>query len=305
MRPFARALIAVSFASLAAGEARADVTKEQCIDANGRGQALRHDGKLSAARAELQSCVSASCPAMVRDDCAWRLDELDRAQPSVVFEVKDGAGADVIDVRVSIDGELLAGHLDGTPLRVEPGAHVFSFEAIGHAAVTDRVLVREGEAGRHERVVLDGGAALGPSASSAPSPAPTPPTPIGASAIAPSGGLGTRKSLGLAIGGAGVVGLGVGAAFGWLASSAWSSAKIACGGSPNACVDEPSGSSHHATAVTDGTGATVAFVGGGALLAAGAVLFFVGHGKDAPTQGVALLPGVAPGQAGLSVLGAF
>ena len=170
MRPFARALILVSFASLAAREARADLTKEQCIDANGRGQVLRHDGKLSAARAELRSCVSPSCPAMVRDDCARRLDELDRAQPSVVFEVKDGAGADVIDVRVSMDGELLAEHLDGTPLRVEPGVHVFSFEAVGHLAVTDRMLVREGEAGRHERVTVDGGAASVPSARPRPVP---------------------------------------------------------------------------------------------------------------------------------------
>ena len=56
--------------------------------------------------------------------------------------------------------------------------------------------------------------------------------------------------------------------------------------------------------MTDGTGATVGFVAGGALLAAGALLFFTGQ-RDAATQGVSLVPGVAPGQAGLSVLGAF
>jgi hypothetical protein len=304
MRPLVWALVAVSFASLAAREARADITKEQCIDANGKGQVLRRDGKLSAARVELRSCVSASCPAMVRDDCARRLDELDRAQPSVVFEVKDGAGADVIDVRVSMDGELLAEHLDGTPLLVEPGAHVFAFETAGHPAATDRMLVREGEAGRHERVIVPGGATSGPAAAPAPSPAPPPPPLAPPIIVASSRGLGTRKSLGLAMGGAGVVGLGIGAAFGWLASSAWTSAKSACGGNPSACADEPSGSFHRATAVTDGTGATVAFVAGGALLAAGAVLFFTGH-RDTATPGVSLAPTVAAGQAGLSVLGAF
>jgi hypothetical protein len=305
MRPFARALIAVSIASLAAREARADVTKEQCIDANRRGQVLRHDGKLSAARVELQSCVSASCPAMVRDDCARRLDELDRAQPSVVFEVKDGAGADVLDVRVSMDGELLAEHLDGTPLRVEPGGHVFSFEAIGHAAVTDRLLVREGEAGRHERVAVDGGA---PAAAPAPGTvaAATQPTPPAApAAVAPSRGPGAQKIVGLGVGGAGVVGLGVGAVFGLLASSAWGDAKSACGGTPGACVDAASGGSHRDTAVTDGTIATAGFIAGGALLAAGAVLFLTGHAEDTAPRGVSLLPSVAPGQAGLLVIGGF
>ena len=204
MRTFVRAVMVVSFVSLVAGSAQADITKDQCIDANARGQLLRHDGKLSAGRTLLQACASASCPTMVRDDCARRLDELEKAQPSIVFEVKDGGGGDVIDLRVSMDGELLSEHLDGTPLLVEPGVHVFSFEVAGLPTVTDRLLVREGEAGRREHVSVAGGAPPAPPAPVAPVAARPPPlTPV---AQAPAHGLGAQKTVGLGVGAAGVVG---------------------------------------------------------------------------------------------------
>ncbi len=99
--------------SLAPTVARADMTKDQCIDANGKGQVLRRDGKLAAAREQLRSCADPSCPAMVRDDCNKRLDSLEAAQPSMVFDVKDAAGADVINVVVTVDGQKLTDHLDG------------------------------------------------------------------------------------------------------------------------------------------------------------------------------------------------
>jgi serine/threonine-protein kinase len=305
MKASACAVVVACLVSLGADPARADTSKDQCIDANARGQLLRHDGRLSAARTLLRACASASCPAMVRDDCARRLDELEKAQPSVVFEVKDGGGGDVIDVRVSMDGELLAEHLDGTPLLVEPGVHVFSFEVAGRPTVTEKLLVREGEAGRREHVSV----AASPPAVLAPPAPPTaratqPPPSTAAVAAAPARGLGTQRTIGLGVGAAGVVGLGAGAVFGALASSAWGNAKTTCGGSTSACVDPTNGATYRATALTEGTIATVGLVAGGGLLAAGAVLFFTGHAEDAPRR-VSLIPTLAPGQAGLSVIGGF
>ena len=61
------AVMASVASSLAAVPARADLTKEQCIDANGKGQDALHDGKLTEARGQLQSCAVSSCPTMIRD----------------------------------------------------------------------------------------------------------------------------------------------------------------------------------------------------------------------------------------------
>jgi len=72
-------------AMLLSASAFADVTKEQCIDANGQARELRREGKLAAAREQLRLCGNPKCPAMVRDDCAKRLDEVDKAQPTMAF----------------------------------------------------------------------------------------------------------------------------------------------------------------------------------------------------------------------------
>jgi hypothetical protein len=309
MKHLARVLAtAVAVWLAAAPSAQADMTKDQCVDANAKGQDLRHDGKLTLARAAFVSCTNVKCPAIVRDDCTRRLDELDHAQPSVVFQVKDRAGADVIDVRISMDGTLLTEHLNGTPLKVDPGIHVFSFEVAGQPAVSSNLLIREGEAARHESVVV--GAAAAP---------PVPPAPVSPAAprhatlprqtdaAAPGGqGKRTQRTVGLVVGGAGVVAIGVGAIFGLLATSAWSDAKGACAGNALACADVASASAHHDTAVTDGMISTVSFIAGGALLAGGAVLFFSARRTEAPpSKSISIVPTAGYGQAGLALTGAL
>ena len=288
--------------------ARADMTKDECIDANGKGQQLRRDGALSAARVQLRKCAMAACPSMVRDDCTRRLDELEKAQPTLVFEVKDSAGADLIDVRVSIDGQPLVSRLSGKPVNVDPGAHEFTFEATSQPPLRERLLITEGEA-RRERVVL--GAAPTPAASavSPPSPpaAPLPsPSPAQPAEVPPSGWWTTRRAIGLSVAGAGAVGVGIGAVFGLLASSAWSQAKSACGGDPTRCSDVKTGNSDRATTLTDGTISTIGFIAGGALAVAGLVVLVTApHGESHPTTGLAVAPSVGPGIATVDLKGAF
>jgi hypothetical protein len=289
----------------------ADTTKDQCVDANAKAQDLRRDGKLTAAGEQLRQCASPACPAMVRDDCSRRLDELERAQPSIVFDVKDGAGADVIAVKIRIDGQPLADHLDGKPLKVDPGAHTFSFEVAGQAAVTKQLLVNEGETGRQERIVLGSGAA--PMVAAPTSSVPPPPTETSTASSSsaphetPASGPGTQRALGLTLGGVGVVGVGLGVAFGLMASSAWSSAKSAClPGGPSMCSGNVSAANaDHSAAVTDGTIATVGFIAGGLLVATGAILFFTGHHETSPAPSLALTPIVGPRQAGIGLSGGF
>ena len=301
--------------ALASQAALADVSKDECIAANGRGQELRRERNLSAAREQLHLCASASCPAMVRDDCVKRLDELEKAQPSIVFDVKDGRGSDVIDVRVSVDGQLLVDHLDGSPLNVDPGVHVFTFEVAGRPPVSDKLLVREGEIGRHEPVVMSAipasrpsplasSAPTSPGASASPPALETPPGAPTGSGSSIHGGLARQKVIGVALGVAGVAGVAVGSAFGLMSGSAWNRARQVCGGSTSACTNVPSGQSYRSSAVEDATVSTIGFIAGGALVATGLVLFFTGREKDA-TSAFTVAPAVGAQQAGAVLQGRF
>jgi hypothetical protein len=134
--------------------ASGDVTKDQCVDANTKAQSLRRSSKLVATRAQLAICADPHCPAVVRDDCTQRLDDLERVQPTIVFDAKDGAGNDLSEVRVSMDGKPLVGRLDGTAVAVDPGPHAFTFEVSGQPSVTKGFVLKEGEKLRRERVVI-------------------------------------------------------------------------------------------------------------------------------------------------------
>jgi hypothetical protein len=93
----------------------------------------------------------------------------------VVLAAKSAAGADLIDVQVTMDGNVLATKLDGLAIDVDPGAHTFVF-ATPNGPVEQRVVVPEGA--KAFRV------AVGPSAGAGPAP-PTPPPAAGAAGAAP------------------------------------------------------------------------------------------------------------------------
>jgi hypothetical protein len=282
-----------------AHDARADVA--QCVKANAHAQALRRDGKLAAARAELLACSNPSCPELVRDDCAQRLDEVERTQPTVLFDARDGDGRDLVAVRVTMDGQPLTDRLEGKVLRVDPGAHTFTFTVEGQPAVTQTFVLKEGERDRRERIVIGQPTAPAPTAVAAPASS-TATAPVEAS----SDGLGSKRILGLGLAGAGVVGIGLGTVFGLMASSAWSSAKSACGGDTRSCTNVASATSYRSTTNTDGTVSTVGFVAGGALLAAGGVLFLLGGRHDGPsTTGISVVPAIGQTQQGFLLRGTF
>jgi hypothetical protein len=288
----AAAALFVPSQSLAAG-----ITKEQCADANSQAQDLRRDGKFSAAHQKLQQCSDPACPGIVRDDCVQRLDELERAQPTIVFDAKDPDGHDLVAVHVTVDGAPLADKLEGRALRVEPGSHAFTFTAAGSPTVTETFVLKEGEKERRERIVI-GATAKPPSAAQA---TPLTPPPV----AAPSTGWTSTQWIGVTLAGTGVVGLGVGSVFGLLTGSAWSNAKDACGGDTTHCRDVGSANSYKSTALSDSTISAVGFAAGGALLVGGAVLFFVGAHRDTPATGVVVTPTVSPGQGGVAIRGTF
>jgi hypothetical protein len=267
---------------------------------------------------------------MVRDDCSRRLDELEKVQPTIVFDAKDASGHDVVAVKVTVDGKLVTERLVGTALAVDPGEHTFTFTLPGGAPVTQTFVIKEGVKDRHEGIVLAGAPAplapgSGPSQVPAPPPAPSstpavvpqpPPTPASSSSEPPpepppgasqGSGVGTQKVLGLVAGGFGVAGIAVGSVFGMMTISQKNQQVADC---PAGTTCSPSSysqaSNARSTGMSDGTISTVGFIAGGALLAGGLALFFTAHSAPQPQNaGLVVAPSVGPGSGGMLLRGEF
>ena len=289
MHPARLPAAVVAALALVTVPAAADATKAACVESNTKAQDLRRDGKLAAAHDELRACAAPACPALVRDDCTRRLDEVERAQPTIAFEVKDASGSDVAAVKVTVDGRPLADRLDGTALVVDPGEHSFAFTIGDQPPVTRVFMLTEGEKGRRERVLLVATPPAPPAAATtAAVTAPPAATTLASEAPAPgSGGPGTQGLLALVAGGVGVVGIGVGTVFGVVAISKKSSAQTAC---PGACGDQ-GGVDMWNDAASAGNVSTVAFIVGAVGLAGSAALWFTRPGQGKATTQVGAGPG--------------
>jgi hypothetical protein len=287
----------------ASADARAaDDATAQCIASSEQGLDLRKQEKLLEARKVLATCATTKCPDEIRTVCEQRITEINGVLPAIAFDVKDAAGNDEPDVKESIDGVAVAAQLGGRATPIDPGPHVFTFEVPGQAPVEKKVIVSEGDKDRREKIVIGapaqaGQAAQGTQATAAPALAP------GSASSAPSNAS-TQKTLGFVAGGVGVVGVALGAVFGIVASSKWSSAKSDCGPScgPDAPAQQEKSSAESAATVS-----TVGFVAGGVLLAAGLTLFLTAppETKPATTGALRVTPAVGPGEAALFLRGGF
>ena len=256
--------------------ASADITKSQCVDANTYGQTLRREGKLTAARGQFQLCNDPKCPEIVRTDCTQRLDEIEAAFPGIVFDVKKADGNDVSEVKVSIDGKVVAEKIDGTPFRVDPGSHEFSFEIAGEKALIRTFVLKEGEKTRTERILFVGPEGP-PKPAPAPGPAPPPPQPASGG---PNGDV--LRYAGLGVAAAGVVALGVGVFYGFKAKSKWDDQQDNCK-SLTDCKNHPQAISDHDGAVVWGRFSTIGLITGAVLLAGGAALFLLAPRSESKT----------------------
>lgn len=224
---------ALSLALSAAGAAHAGPTKRACAAAYERAQGLRRDGRLLEAREALIACSQPACPPAAVADCGPWLAEVEQSLPSVVVAAKDAGGRERLDVRVLVDGRLLAATLDGKALPVDPGLRTFRFEPAAGQAVEERVLIREGEKNRAITVTLGAPAAGAPAArrplASPPlaPPAATPLAPPADPAIPP---------LAWVAGGVGVAGLAVFAVAGAVSLDAEADLRATC--APRCAADD-------------------------------------------------------------------
>jgi hypothetical protein len=269
-----------------------------CIAASEQSLTVRKQGQLHEALKALALCAAEACPAEVKAECARRIGEVNAAMPTLILAAKDGAGNDLVDVKVSMDGAPLVSSLDGRPVSVDPGAHTFTFEAAGQPPVEKKLVLGEGEKDRREAVVI------GPPPPAYVSTAPATP------ALPPphEAGWSTNKTLAVVAGGLGVVGLGVGATLGAFALSSQNREKSDC--STSACPNRDQANADYNTASQDATGSTIACIAGGVLVATGAVLWFTApkESASAPATGgarVRVVPSIAGRSGGVLLLGDF
>jgi hypothetical protein len=286
-------LFAAALASLltSGGLARtADPTKEECVKASESGQGLLLRRRLEEARAQFLLCVTARCPAVLRDDCTQRLEEIRRVQPSIVFEAKDGAGHDLSDVKVTVDGRPLADRLDGTGLAVDPGEHTFVFEVAGRPQVTRKLVLYEGEKSRREVVAFAGNP---PEGTSQRVPLATGATEVRAeSAAAPRSSWSTQKTMALLLAGGSAAGIAVGTIFGLEAIDRNNQSNA--DGHCDATGCDPTGKQLRKDALSAATVSTIAFGAGAAAFVGGVVLWVTApstSGSSSTSVALAPLPG--------------
>ncbi len=123
--------------------APADVSKLECLQRHEDAQLARKQGQLLAARSALLACSRAACPDAVRADCVDWLEDVNRSVPSVVITARD-RGADVADVKVFLDGELVATRLTGSAVEADPGEHHFRLISARGPIVERTMLMSEG-----------------------------------------------------------------------------------------------------------------------------------------------------------------
>ena len=141
--PFAIAV--ASALSLRLGTARADGVDPVCEDAYVTGQKLyKLQHRLLQSREKLLLCAKA-CPDELRASCGRWLQEIEHEISTLVVKAKDGAGHDVLDAQVDVDGAPVAGYADGTPIEVNPGEHIVRVSRANKEPLEQRVLVHAGE----------------------------------------------------------------------------------------------------------------------------------------------------------------
>ncbi len=254
----------------------ADPSVSECLAASEASLKAANEHQLRAERRSLLVCAAPSCPSAVRKECMSRVERVSAAIPSIVFEAKDENGNDLSEVKVTMNGEVLAERLDGTAISIDPGSHTFVFETEGQTSVSKDLVVGEGVKERHE-VVQFGVVATAEQAA----------TPPDSSAQASSsGGLGTQKVVAIVAAGVGAAGLITGGVFGVLALNKKQNAEQIC---PAECSGQE-GVEAWSDAQTHGNVSTIAFAVGGAALAGGIILWFTAGSSKASTA-MAIGPG--------------
>jgi hypothetical protein len=178
---------------------------------------------------------------------------------------------DAAGVTITRDGEAVQAAELGVAIPVDPGKHVIEASAPGKQPFSQTVEIG---AEADSQVVEIPALAAGEGGGAGP----------GDTAGKTSDGS-TQRTIGLVVGGLGVVGVAVGAVFGLQAGAKWDDAKAKCDAYPYECGAD--GVELADDAKSSATISTIGFIAGGALIAGGAALFFTaGSGEQSVAVGV-------------------
>jgi hypothetical protein len=213
------------------------------------------------------------------------------------------AAADRPDLQIKRDGETLGRPGWGVPIPVDPGPHMVEAAAPGHRGWQGQTSI-DGDGAQATLEVPP--LAEAPPETASPAPPATAAPPAGAPASAPGPPPGSHGSAqhasGLVTGAVGIAGLVVGTAFGAIARSDNDDARNNCLGD-SAC--NPQGIASSRSAEHAATASTVAFVVGGALVAAGLVVYLTAPGAPRSAGRVGLSPMVGAATGGVALRGGF
>jgi hypothetical protein len=294
------AAVGLSFTAVSPPVHAADA-KAECIAAADQGQSLRDEGRYGLARETFARCARDVCPKVVAQSCNRWLHETDEATPTVVLGAKDDTGQDLTNAQVTLDGSLLAESLDGKPVQVDPGQHIFRFTRPGSDPAEATVVLRAGERNRVIGVTLKPPVAVTSEPPTAGEPEPGPSF------------FSRRNVTSLSLLVLGAVAIGGGAYFLGQSGSQSSTASGLRASMPSSgCTDAPTSATCQqlSSAVdaqhSDGTVGAVMLVGGGVLVV-GAVVAWVLWPKAAGPKAGRIAPVLAPrvGGGSLGLEGAF
>jgi tetratricopeptide (TPR) repeat protein len=236
-------------------------------------------GRTASAWAEYREAIplARAAGSKARQDLATeRAQALEERLSTLTIRAISGEAASP-ELEVRRDGVRVQPAELGAPIPVDPGEHTVEAKAPGKRPWSSKVQV--GADAAKVQVEIP---ALDPADAGAPS---TPENGVAArietgtpAADEPSSGSAPR-TVGFVAGGAGLVGLGLGGFFGLRASSKWSDARDNCGSGTYDCSQEALNLA--SSARSQANISTVAFVAGGALLAAGVVLYLTAPSNDA------------------------
>jgi len=197
--------------------------------------------------------------------------------------------ANLPELEITRDGEVVPRAVWGTPIPVDPGEHVIAASAPGYSREEVKVMI-EGAASIATITVphLERRAEGAPSAATSAGPE-------------SSGSKSIQKPLGIGLGIAGLVGLAVGGTFGGLAMAKNNEAKDSDGCDATSCPTQD-GTDATQTALTYATVSDVGFIAGGVLLAAGITIYLTAPKAKETAR---LSPSVSPGSFGLHLQGTF
>ncbi len=271
------------------------------------------EGRTATAWAEFNDAVSqakkennAPREAFAREHIAALEPKLSRVTITVT-----PASASVAGLEVKLDGARIGKAAWGSSMPVDPGKHAIDATAPGKKPWSGSITVgADGDKQAATVPALEdapaaGGVATPGGGAPAVTPTTTPATPVGGSAsdAAAEDGSG-RRTLGLVVGGVGVVALGIGGFFGLRAMSKWDERKENCpGGACNATAVEAGSDAKSAANVANlGVGLGLVAIG------VGVVLFITAPSGDkpkAPTTGFRVVPQATTSSGGLHVVGTF